>query len=79
VQQPLEVAQDVRRAVGREQHAVDEVRPREVEVLGRDGLAVVGQQVLGVVAEQFLQARGGQSCGRHGPIPSFACTSERAA
>jgi hypothetical protein len=78
VTQPLEVAQHVRRAVGVEHDAVDEVRPGEVQLVRRDRLAAVREQVLGVVAEQLLQARGGDACGRHGCHPVLSSLLLRA-
>ena len=56
VEQPLEVAQDVGRAIGVDEDAVDEVRPRQVQVGLVEGLALVVEQEPGVVAEQLLDA-----------------------
>ena len=44
VEQRLQVAQDLRRAVGAGEDAIDEVRAREVEVLVGDGLRLVREE-----------------------------------
>ena len=57
VEQPLQVAQHLRVAVRVDEHAVDEVGPRQVQVVCGDGRALVPEQVRGVVAQQLLEPR----------------------
>ena len=49
-----EVAQHRRRPVGVPEHAVEEVRAREDQALGRERLRLVAEEGVGLVAEQFL-------------------------
>ena len=61
----LQRPQHRRRPVGERDHAIDEVRPREVQPVGRDGVAGVPQQRLGVVAQDRLDL-GDVRCGCDG-------------
>ena len=57
VEQPLQVAQDLRGAVGLDEDAVDEVGTGQVQVDRRSSVVhSMAEQRLGVVAEQLLQA-----------------------
>jgi hypothetical protein len=49
VDQPLQVAQHAGRPIAVHEDAVDEVRARQMQARGREGLAGVLEQALGVV------------------------------
>jgi hypothetical protein len=58
VKDRLEVAQDLRRAVGPGQDAFDEVGPGHVQVDAADAGGGVAQQGVRLVAEQLVDLRG---------------------
>jgi hypothetical protein len=66
VEQPLQVAQHARGAIGVAEDAVHEVWAREVELRGVNGGAAMGQQRSGVVAEKLLEARSDEAIKAHG-------------
>jgi hypothetical protein len=76
VEHRAEVADRGHAAVGVEHHPLDEVRARQMQVLGTDRLAAVLQQALGVIAEQIgdrVERRLGDA--GHGLSPC-ACRSD---
>ena len=58
--QALEVGEDARVAVAGDEDAVEEVRPRDVELFPRDGAAAVLEQVVGRLAEQVVNPAHGR-------------------
>ena len=54
VEQRLQVAQHLRRALGEREDPVDVVGPRQAQVVAGDPLRLVGEQALGLVPEQAL-------------------------
>ena len=69
---PIQVVQDALVAVGRSKDAIHPVRARQVQELGGNGLAVVLEEVLGLVAEE------GDDVVDHGRVGcAFPCKQAR--
>src|SRR6202011_2733876 len=63
VEERLQAAQHTRRTIAGREDPRDEVRPREVELRLRDRLALVLEQVLGVISEDRLEFARRRRCG----------------
>ena len=70
VEQRLQVAQHLRRAVGGGVDPVHEVRAGQVKILGGDGLGRVTEQVLGVGAQESCYVSH-----RAAPVSSYECSN----
>ena len=55
-EQLLQADERPRRPVGTNEDPIDEIRPRQVDFVLRDGFALVGQEPFGIRAEYFLNS-----------------------